>query len=100
MDHRVEHETQYGPVFTSSTSTPIGSDGYDWEVRTEGPPKHDVAKVEYLLPEAFRDRVRATSDPSDGFLVRFSGRGDFNVAVMVHFKGGGVVGLRHPLELG
>ena len=101
MDHRVEHQTKYGPVFTSSTSTPVDSDRYDWEVRIEGPPGHDVAKVEYLLPETFRDRARVTSDPSDGFLVRSDGLGEeFTVAVMVHFKDGAVVGLRHPLKLG
>jgi len=99
MDHKVKHKTRYGPLVTSSTSTPVGADRYDWEIHLEAPSTEDISKVEYILHETFPDPVRVRSNPEDGFSLRSNGWGEFDVGVKVHFKDGSTERLRHPLKL-
>ena len=99
MKHKVSHKTKYGMLVTSSTSTPIGADRYDWEIHLEAPSTENVAKVEYILHETFSNPVQTRNDPEDGFSLRSNGWGEFDVCLKVHFKDGAVVRVRHPLKL-
>ena len=99
MDYKASHKTKHGLVVTSSTSQPVGVDRYDWEIHLEAAATESVAKVEYVLHETFTDPVRIRSDPADGFSLKSSGWGEFDVGVKVHFKNGEVARMRHPLKL-
>lgn len=99
MDHKISHKTKYGMLVTSNSSAPVGADRYDWEIHLEARSAPEVAKVEYILHETYRNPVRIRKNPEDSFSLQSTGWGEFDVGVKVYFKDGAVVRLRHPLKL-
>lgn len=66
----------------------VDDDWWDWSAYLTGPDVAKVDRVEYVLHPTFKNPVRVISDPEDGFRMKTSGWGTFELRAIVHMKDG------------
>jgi transcription initiation factor IIF auxiliary subunit len=75
---------------------------YNWSVYliADDDIKAQIESVTYTLHPTFPQPVRTVKDPSDGFRLRTSGWGEFQIKIDIHLKNGETISKYHWLNLG
>jgi transcription initiation factor IIF auxiliary subunit len=79
-----------------------GNDWWAWEAFLDDGGSGELTKVEsveYVLHPTFPKPVVTITDPKNGFVLRTSGWGTFNLTAFVNMKNGKRQKLTHLLEL-
>lgn len=80
----------------------IEDDRWEWEAFLDDGGSGDLARVQnvkYILHPTFPDQIKFITDPQDGFVLRTSGWGEFELKAFVHFNDGTEKKLTHELQL-
>ncbi len=79
-----------------------GDDRWGWELYLDSNTKTELEQVEsvkYILHPTFSNPIRIIKDRSQGFRLKASGWGTFEIKAFIYFKNGKKIKLEHELEL-
>jgi CheY-like chemotaxis protein len=81
--------------------SPAILDSFNWEVFLDESLEYldEIWSVDYLLHETFGIPIRRSSDPSDGFRLKSSGWGGFEIRLIVTMRTGERFAASHQLRL-
>jgi transcription initiation factor IIF auxiliary subunit len=79
-----------------------GDDWWEWEAFLDDEGSGELSNVkfvEYVLHETFPNPIRRIASPAEGFRLKTSGWGTFDLKAFVHYKDGKKVRLQHEIQL-